>query len=169
MGRKPEIFMKLTRYTDYALRVLIYLSLNPDRQCSIAEIADGYRSSENHLMKVVQQLAREGFISSTRGRGGGIRLGMPAEKIRVGAVVRVTEPDMDLAECGTCVIRGVCGLTSVFSRASAAFLNVLDEYTLADVIRSGDALTALLRLGLEPGGRKRAAPVRRATKARVSA
>jgi len=164
--------MKLTRYTDYALRVLIYLSLNPGRQCSIAEIAAGYGSSENHLMKVVQQLAREGFVLSTRGRGGGIKLGMPAEKIRVGAVVRVTEPDMDLAECGTCVIRGVCGLTPVFSRASSAFLNVLDEVTLADVVQSGDALMAQLRLGLKPlkgaaKSGKRIVPARR--RARVGA
>ncbi len=166
--------MKLTRYTDYALRVLIYLSLNPERQCSIAEIAAGYGSSENHLMKVVQQLAREGFVLSTRGRGGGIRLGMPAEKIRVGAVVRATEPDMDLAECGTCVIRGYCGLTSVFSRACAAFLGVLDGVTLADVVQSGDALMAQLRLGLKPakGGRsagKRAMPAGRGSKAGAAA
>jgi Rrf2 family nitric oxide-sensitive transcriptional repressor len=146
--------MKLTRYTDYALRVLIYLGINPDRQCSIAEIASSYGISENHLMKVVQQLARDGFLASTRGRGGGIRLGKEPAEIRIGSVVRLTEPDMDLAECSTCVIHGVCGLTSAFGRATSAFLHVLDEYTLADVVRSGDSLRALLRLGLQPKTRK---------------
>lgn len=156
--------MKLTRYTDYALRVLIYLALAPDRQCSIAEIAQSYGASANHMMKIVQQLAREGFIASARGRGGGIRLGKAPEQIRVGAVVRLTEPDMDLAECGGCVINGVCGLTSAFGRATEAFLRVLDDYTLADVIRSGDGLRALLRLGLAPKSAKR--PVRVAIRTR---
>lgn len=142
--------MKLTRYTDFALRVLIYLALNPDRQCSIAEIAESYGISQNHLMKVVQQLAREGFLASTRGRGGGIRLARNPEEIRIGSVVRLTEPDMDLAECGSCVISRVCGLTPAFGRAASAFLHVLDEYTLADVIHSGDSLRAMLRLGLKP-------------------
>jgi Rrf2 family nitric oxide-sensitive transcriptional repressor len=163
--------MKLTRYTDFALRVLIYLALNPDRQTSIAEIAEGYGVSENHLMKVVQQLAREGLVASTRGRGGGLRLGKAPADIRIGAVVRLTEPDMDLAECGSCVISGVCGLTSVFGRATEAFLHTLDGVTLADVIRSGDRLTALLRLGLSPKHRKerpdrRIAGQRRANPAR---
>jgi Rrf2 family nitric oxide-sensitive transcriptional repressor len=140
--------MKLTKYTDYALRVLIYLALSDGRQCSIAEIAESYGVSENHLMKVVQQLAREGLIDSTRGRGGGLRLRKSADDIRIGAVVRLTEPDMDLAECATCIITGLCGLTPVFGRATQAFLQVLDEVTLADVIRSGDGLRAMLRLGL---------------------
>lgn len=147
--------MKLTRYTDFALRVLIYLALNPDRQCSIAEIAVSYGVSENHLMKVVQQLAREGLVASTRGRSGGLRLGIAPQEIRIGAVVRLTEPDMDLAECAKCIISGVCGLTSVFGQATEAFLHTLDEVTLADVIRSGDRLHALLRLGLTPNRRKR--------------
>ena len=152
--------MKLTRYTDYALRVLIYLALNPERQCSIAEIARSYGVSENHLMKIVQQLAREGLVASTRGRGGGLRLGKRAADIRIGAVVRLTEPDMDLAECGKCVISGVCGLTSVFGRATSAFLSALDEVTLEDVIRSGDRLHALLRLGLTPKRKKSRATAR---------
>jgi len=146
--------MKLTRYTDYALRVLIYLALNPDRQCSIAEIAKSYGVSDNHLMKVVQQLAREGLVASTRGRGGGLRLGKPPADIRVGAIVRLTEPDMDLAECGKCIISGVCGLTSVFGKATGAFLAALDEVTLEDVTRSGDRLVAQLRLGLMPAKNK---------------
>jgi Rrf2 family nitric oxide-sensitive transcriptional repressor len=140
--------MKLTKYTDYALRVLIYLALSNGRQCSIAEIAQSYGVSENHLMKVVQQLAREGLVDSMRGRGGGLRLRKNAEDIRIGAVVRLTEPDMDLAECASCIITGLCGLTPVFGRATQAFLQVLDEVTLADVIRSGDGLRAMLRLGL---------------------
>jgi Rrf2 family nitric oxide-sensitive transcriptional repressor len=163
--------MKLTRYTDYALRVLIYLAINPDRQCSIAEIAKSYGISENHLMKVVQQLARDGLLASTRGRGGGIRLGKNPEEIRIGAVVRLTEPDMDLAECSTCVIHGVCGLTSAFGRATSLFLKVLDEYTLADVVRSGDSLRALLRLGLAPKShrRKRESDLPKTPKRRIAA
>ncbi|MBV8798889.1 MAG: Rrf2 family transcriptional regulator [Alphaproteobacteria bacterium] len=147
--------MKLTRYTDYALRVLIYLALNSDRLCSISEIAEGYGVSENHLMKIVQQLAREGYVASMRGRGGGLRLGKSASDIRIGSVVRVTEPDMDLADCGNCVIRGLCGMTSVFSSATSAFLQVLDQVTLHDVIRSGDRRQALQRLGLGSGTRER--------------
>jgi Rrf2 family nitric oxide-sensitive transcriptional repressor len=157
--------MKLTRYTDYALRVLIYLSLNPERQCSIAEIADGYDVSVNHLMKVVQHLAREGFVASSRGRGGGLRLGMAAEDIGIGTVVRLTEPDMDLADCENCVISRVCGLTSMFADATAAFLQVLDRYTLADVVRSASAETALKRLGLAP----KTVTVARASKSKSTA
>ena len=152
--------MKLTRYSDFALRTLIYLGLNPDRQCSIRDIAEGYGVSENHLMKVVQQLAREGLVASSRGRGGGLRLGQPAQEIRIGKVVRLTEPDMDLADCASCVIARDCGLTSAFARATAAFLKVLDDYTLADVIRSGDALRALLRVGLQPNPKRRKASSR---------
>ena len=150
--------MKLTRYTDYALRVLIYLSLNPDRQCSIAEIADSYGASVNHLMKVVQQLSRDGFIASVRGRGGGLMLGIDPQNILIGAVVLLNEPDMDLADCATCVISNVCGLTSMFGSATAAFLKVLDSYTLADVIRSGDTERALQRLGLRPKAAVRKRP-----------
>jgi Rrf2 family nitric oxide-sensitive transcriptional repressor len=133
--------VRLTRYTDYALRVLMYLGARDDRLCSIREIAQAYGISENHLMKVVQDLGRLGFVTTVRGRGGGLRLARPAEEIRVGAVVRKTETDMDLADCGSCVLVGLCGLTGALNAALRAFLDTLDRYTLADVI--GDR--ALLR------------------------
>jgi len=149
--------MKLTRYTDYALRVLIYIGLRPDGLGSIAEIAARYEVSQNHLMKVVHHLGRAGFLATSRGRGGGIRLGRRPEIIRIGDVVRLTETDFDIADCEHCMLGGECKLTSVFAKATAAFLAVLDQYTLADVIKSGDPLRALLHLGVV--SRK---PVRRA-------
>jgi len=148
--------MKLTRYTDYALRVLIYVGLRPEGFASIAEIAERYEISENHLMKVVQHLGRGGFLSTTRGRGGGVRLGRTADAIRIGDVVRLTETDFDIADCAHCAIGGSCRLTSIFATATAAFMAVLDRYTLADVIKSGDPLRALLHLGIVSRKRPRA-------------
>jgi Rrf2 family nitric oxide-sensitive transcriptional repressor len=147
--------MKLTRYTDYALRVLIYVALQPDGRGSIAEIASRYEISQNHLMKVVQHLGREGLLATSRGRGGGLRLGRAPERIKIGDVVRLTETDFDLADCESCMLNGACKLTSIFAKASAAFLGVLDHYTLADVIKSGDPLRALLQLGLVTRSRGR--------------
>src|SRR3569833_640355 len=105
--------MRLTRYTDYAMRVLLYLGARPERLCSIAEIAGAYRVSQNHLMKVVNDLVRQGYVASARGRFGGIRLGRPAEEINVGAVIRHTEDGFDLTDCGGCVFVLVCGLFGV--------------------------------------------------------
>lgn len=131
--------MRLTRFTDYALRVLLYLGARPDRLCSIAEIAAAYGISQNHLMKVVSDLGQAGLVASTRGRTGGIRLARPAAEINVGSVVRRTEAGTDLADCGHCVIAPACGLTCVLAEALAAFLTVLDGYTLADLLtRKGD-------------------------------
>ena len=149
--------MKLTRYTDYALRVLIYVSLRADSPASISEIAARYDISENHLMKVVQQLGHAGLLITSRGRGGGVRLGAAPDSIRIGDVVRLTEPDFDIADCESCTLKGRCRLTSIFADATAAFLAVLDRYTLADVIKSGDPLRALLRLGVVTRKRARAA------------
>ncbi|PWR22130.1 Rrf2 family transcriptional regulator [Zavarzinia compransoris] len=131
--------MHLTRYTDYAMRVLLYLGARPDRLCSIAEVAAAYGISQNHLMKVVSDLGQAGVVASTRGRSGGIRLARPAADINVGAVVRRTEAGTDLVDCGRCVIAPACGLTGVLAEALAAFLAVLDRYTLADILsRRGD-------------------------------
>jgi Rrf2 family transcriptional regulator, nitric oxide-sensitive transcriptional repressor len=141
--------MRLSRHTDYALRVLIHLAARPERLASIAEIARTYAISENHLMKVVHLLGRAGFVRTVRGRGGGIGLAMPAAEIGIGSVVRQTETGLDLADCGGCVIAPACGLTGVLSEAMRAFLAVLDRYSLADVTGKRDRLAALL--GLEPG------------------
>ncbi|MGV3479215.1 MAG: Rrf2 family transcriptional regulator [Sphingobium sp.] len=126
--------MRLTRYTDYAMRVLLYLGARPDALCSIAEVSRAYGISQNHLMKVVNDLAREGYVASVRGRFGGIRLGRPAGEINVGAVVRHTEDGFELVDCGGCVIAPVCGLTGALDEALAAFMRVLDGYTLEDLL-----------------------------------
>lgn len=136
--------MRLTRYTDYAMRVLLYLGRQPDRLCSIAEIARAYGISQNHLMKVINDLVNAGWLASTRGRAGGIRLARPAEQISLGAVIRHTEADFDLVGCGSCIIAPACGLTLVLDEAMEAFLAVLDRQTLADVLaRRGDFLPLL--------------------------
>jgi len=126
--------MKLTLFTDYAMRVLLYLAARPDRLCSIAEVARAYGVSQNHLMKVVNELARSGYVESVRGRFGGIRLGSPPEDINVGRVVRHTEDGFNLVDCDTCLIAPACGLTGVLKEALGAFLAVLDRYTLADLM-----------------------------------
>ena len=143
--------MRLTRYTDYALRTLIYVGLHEPRQSSIAEIARAYGISESHLTKVVHQLGRLGFISTTRGRGGGLRLAKPPAEIIVGAVVRQTEEDLALVECfagGACAITAPCRLRCALGEALAAFLAVLDRYTLADLLGGDDGIEIAALLGL---------------------
>ncbi len=136
--------MRLTRYTDYALRVLLYLGARPDTVCSIAEIAGAYGISKNHLMKVVQDLGTAGYVVGVRGRLGGIRLARLPAEINVGSVVRHTEGHIELAECGSCLIAPACGLTGVLGEALAAFLAVLDRHTLEGLLAQRDALRALL-------------------------
>ena len=132
--------MRLKSYTDYALRVLMHLAARPDRLASIAEIARTYRISHNHLTKVVHDLRKQGFLDAVRGRSGGIRLARPASEISVGAVVRDTEGTFDLVDCGSCVIAPACALTAALHEARAAFMAVLEGYSLADLVeerRSG--------------------------------
>ena len=136
--------MRLTRYTDYALRVLLHLAAHPEKLCSIAEISRAYGVSQNHLMKVVHDLGKAGYVTTVRGRTGGVKLAKPPKQINVGAVVRHTEDGFDLVDCASCVIAPACGLTSVFGKALAAFMAVLDGYTLADMMNKRDALRALL-------------------------
>jgi len=126
--------MRLTRYTDYAMRVLLYLGARPDRLCSIAEVSRAYGVSQNHLMKVVNDLSNAGFVATVRGRYGGIRLGMKPSEINVGALVRHTEEGFELVDCGSCVIAPACGLTVALSEALTAFMAVLDGYTLEDLL-----------------------------------
>lgn len=131
--------MRLTRYTDYAMRVLLYLGREPKRLGSIAEIARGYAISQNHLMKVVNDLVNAGYLQSIRGRSGGIRLARPPAEINVGALIRHTEDKFDLVECGSCLIAPACGLTVALDEALDAFMAVLDAYSLADLLaRRGD-------------------------------
>jgi len=126
--------LRLKSYTDYALRVLMHLAAKPDRLASIGEIARTYRISHNHLMKVVHDLRKEGFVDSVRGRSGGIRLGRPASQISVGEVVRHTEAGFDLVDCGSCVIAPACALTAALHNARRAFMDVLDGYSLESLV-----------------------------------
>ncbi|NWN91050.1 Rrf2 family transcriptional regulator [Marinobacter adhaerens] len=131
--------MHITRYTDYSLRVLIYLAVQDEYLTTIQEIADSYEISKNHLMKVVHQLNKKGYIETVRGKKGGMRLLMKPEDINIGVFVRETEHDLSIVEChsskNACIITPVCGLKSMFSEALQAFLAVLDQYTLRDVIK----------------------------------
>lgn len=144
--------MRLTQYTDFALRALIYLGLRPDRRCTIREISNAYAISRNHLMKVVQQLAAEGFVESTRGVGGGLRLARSPERINVGGVVRAMEPDLGLVECmrpdNRCVITEGCQLQHMLAEARTAFTATLDRYTLADICDPPRAKSLSRLLGL---------------------
>lgn len=132
------MFMRLTLYTDYALRVLMYLAADADGLATIDEIAKAHGASKNHLMKVVNQLAAEGWVATVRGRGGGIRLGRPAELIKLVDVVMATEPDFQLVECfdastNTCRLTTSCKLKHVMHKALAAYMDALAGYTLADL------------------------------------
>ncbi len=141
--------MKLTRYTDYSLRVLMHLAARPERLSSIGEMARSYRISQNHLMKVVHDLRKAGYLEAVRGRSGGIRLARPASQINIGEVVRHTEEGFDLVDCGSCIIAPACGLTGVLREALGAFMCVLDGHTLADLV--ADRTEALLRsFGIAP-------------------
>lgn len=136
--------MRLSTFSDYSLRVLMYLGLENDRLATIAEIARAHDISENHLMKVVQQLAKAGYLESLRGKGGGIRLAREPGSIVLGEVIRLTETDFALAEClgagCTCRIQAPCRLKGIFTEALAAMFLVLDGYTLADLLDNPEAL-----------------------------
>ncbi len=133
--------MHVTRYTDYSLRVLIYLAMQGDRLATIQEIAESYDISRNHLMKIVHQLNKNGYIETVRGKNGGMRLHMAPADINVGVLVRETEQDLNIVECfaakDACRISPVCGLQGMFGEALDAFLKTLDQYTLEDVIPQG--------------------------------
>lgn len=130
--------MKLTLYSDYSLRVLMYIA-RQEHRVQIDEIAKFYGISKNHLTKVVNNLATLGYIETTRGRGGGIRIKMTPEEINIGALIRKTEEHFNLVECfdretNTCPIAGICGLQGVLGEALNAYLSVLDKYTLQDIL-----------------------------------
>lgn len=143
--------MQLTAYTDYALRVLIYLAIHEDRFVTIAEMASAYDVSKSHLMKIVHQLGQEGFIETVRGRGGGLRLGDSPARLTLGQVARKMEPHFNIVECfdpttNSCPITPACCLSPVLVEARDAFLAVLDRYVLADLIQDKHALVQLLKI-----------------------
>jgi Rrf2 family nitric oxide-sensitive transcriptional repressor len=134
------VIVRLTKHTDYALRVLIYVGTWPDRLISTEEISQTYGISNHHLVKVVHKLGKLGVLEVKRGRQGGVRLARPPEQINVGALVRATEPDFHLVECfdgeaNTCPITKACTLIRPLREAQDAFLATLDGYTLADMLR----------------------------------
>ncbi|MEQ8233361.1 MAG: Rrf2 family transcriptional regulator [Gammaproteobacteria bacterium] len=155
--------MRLNSFTDYSLRVLMYLATEPDRRATIAEIAAAFEISRNHLMKVVQFLGQQGWLHNVRGRGGGLELACPPERINLGAVVRAAEGDPLPAECfdrahNTCAIARTCKLRGVLGEAVDAFHAVLDGYTLADITQDmrplGQVLKVVQRGLRDPGGRR---------------
>lgn len=142
--------MRLTVYTDYALRVLMYAALHRDRLCTIGEISGAYRISRNHVMKVVYELGVAGYIETVRGQQGGIRLARPPGAIILGEVVRRTEPEVAIVPCFDaattyCAISPACKLKRALQQASNAFFTVLDGYTLADLTENQDILRDVLQ------------------------
>ncbi|ACI92286.1 putative transcriptional regulator [Afipia carboxidovorans OM5] len=130
--------MRLTNFSDYALRILMYAAAQNDRLITIEETAEAYGISRAHLMKVANQLTRAGYLKATRGRSGGLALAKRPDRIRLSDVLRATEPDFSLVECLTtnnlCVISPRCRLRGALNEALAAFLETLDGYTLDDLI-----------------------------------
>lgn len=131
--------MRLTQFTDYSLRTLLFLSANRDRLVTIQDIADLHAISKNHLMKVVYQLGQSGLVETVRGRNGGLRLALDPKDINIGQLVRSTETDFFMAECfdrehDTCPLTPNCKLKHTLSAATRAFLAVLDQQTLADML-----------------------------------
>ncbi|WP_338473074.1 Rrf2 family transcriptional regulator [Niallia sp. XMNu-256] len=143
--------MRLTNYSDYALRVLIYLAVkNNNELATIKEIADSYDISKNHLMKIIHDLGKLGFIETIRGRNGGIRLAIQPKDINIGEVVSKTEEDFHIVECfdkgkNYCIITPACKLKHVLHEALQAFIAVLKQYTLEDLVQNKDDLYSLLK------------------------
>ena len=148
---KRCVFMRLTTFSDYTLRVLMFLAVERDRLATILEIAAAYGISENHLMKVVHQLARAGVIASVRGKGGGIRLLKEPAAIRLGEIVRASEGNGAIVEClgeehGSCRIVQPCRLAPILVKAFDALYATLDEYTLADLVSQPQRLSQMRQL-----------------------
>ncbi len=165
--------MRLTIYTDYALRLLMYLAVKDDGLATIAEVAKTYEISKNHLMKVAHQLGVAGYIETVRGRSGGLRLARSSKNITLGEIVRRTEPDMALVPCfkpidAFCVIQPSCVLKGALHRAQAAFVKVLDEYSLSDLAQPRTKLQALLSIESHSPNAMRSGE-RKPRKARVNA
>lgn len=150
--------MHITSYTDYSMRVLIYLATQDrDQLATIQDIADAYAISRNHLMKVVHQLNRKGYIETVRGKNGGMRLNLEPKAINIGVLVREMEPDLNLVECfapdNACVITPACTLKNMLAEALDNFLKTLDRYTLADIITPQHQTQLVRLLGIDqPAG-----------------
>ncbi|PSJ42659.1 HTH-type transcriptional repressor NsrR [Zobellella endophytica] len=148
--------MKLTTYTDFGLRAMMYLATLPKGELtSVAHVSNLYDVSRNHMVKVVNQLAREGYIHAVRGKNGGIRLARPPEEINVGQVIRALEHNLKGIDCGSpaCHLVPACRLRDALGLAMEAFLRVMESYTLADLVGNRDELMVIFER-LEPGSRK---------------
>lgn len=141
--------MQLTLQTDFSLRTLIYLGLQPAGQLStVTEVAEAFHIPRNHLVKIAHRLGKEGFIDTVRGKNGGIRLARPTAEINIGELVRCIEPTLNPVDCrkpdGPCVILPSCRLKGVLNEASLAFVRVLESYTLADIVAEPEQLLKLI-------------------------
>lgn len=149
--------MRITRYTDYSLRVLIFIALKDGELATIGEIASAYQISKNHLMKVVPELVAKNYIIATRGKNGGMRLNAPPKNINIGKLVRDMEQDLDLVECfgnkSACIITPACELKTILALALESFFSTLDKYTLADLIieKNKEELINLLGIAVDVG------------------
>lgn len=137
--------MQLTSFTDYGLRTLMYLAAKPQDISSVREISDHYGISRNHLVKVVHRLSQLGYIETTKGKGGGIRIAKGTENIRLGDLIKQLEPNMHMVECfnpatNTCRITSSCHLKHYLFEATTSFTDTMNKYTLADTIKNKDAL-----------------------------
>lgn len=141
--------MRLITFTDYTVRVLIYLGINRDRLATVAELAENYEISRNHLTKVVHFLGQRGYVDTLRGRGGGIRLACSPEEINIGQLIRETEKKTIIVECfnqdsSQCKIMSACQLIDILNEAQQAFYAVLDKYTLQDLLVNPGSLHKLI-------------------------
>ncbi|WP_133140694.1 Rrf2 family transcriptional regulator [Legionella genomosp. 1] len=142
--------MQLTQFTDYSLRALIYITLRKE-SCTIKDITEAYGISNNHMVKIIHNLAILGLIKTIRGKNGGIVMASQPETINLGRIITQLEPHFDLVPCfnkekANCCIAPVCKLKGVLHEAQAAFMEVLDRYTLADVLHNKSDLSVLLNI-----------------------
>ena len=140
--------MQLTYFSDYALRLALYLAAHPDRLVSVREVSRAYVVSPHHMVKVSRLLIDRGIVVGVRGRRGGLRLNVAPDQLTIGGLVRLTEPHFDIVECfdggtNTCPIAPACGMKGVLRQASRAFLGVLDEHTVAEFLPRAPALVKL--------------------------
>jgi len=141
--------MQLTQFTDYSLRMLIYVAVRNGKTCTITEIAESYNISRNHLMKVTHRLSQLGILKTLRGKGGGLLLNADPEKLNLGELIVKLEPNFFIVECfdttnGKCAIAPVCKLKHILHEATNNFIQTLQKYTLQDVIRNRTELTQIL-------------------------
>ena len=145
--------MQMTTFSDYCLRILIFLAVNGGRRASAREIAEHYNISVHHIAKAAKWLAREGHVKAAKGKGGGLTLAADPADIRIGPIMRSAEEGTGLVECmrvnGQCAIHGACGLAGILNEARGAFFSILDRYTLADAVVDKPGIAHLLNLSAE--------------------